>query len=95
MGLARGPIGWAAHGLQSAEGLDGLVVGAADVDFVARDSFHFAGKGETVANLERHREGIVFEAGDAAETPPLMGDQLHLLKLGFGLRGPLLTKAGD
>ena len=82
----------AAGGLEPAERLDCLVVGAADADFVAGDSLDFVGEGELVADFERAREGVVFEACDTEETPPVKGKQVDLLRLGFGFRMPTSTR---
>ena len=81
--------------MEFAERFDRLVVGAANADFVAGDPLDFVGESELVADLERAREGVVFEARDAEEPPPMMGKQLDLLRLGFRLRVPLVAEAGD
>ena len=60
--------------LEFAERFDRLVVGAANADFVAGDPLDFVGESELVADLERAREGVVFEAGDAEQAPPMMGE---------------------
>ena len=85
----------AAGGLELAERLDGLVVGAADADFVAGDPLDFVGEGELVADFERAHEGVVFEARDAEEAPPVKGKQVDLLRLGFGFRMPFVSEVGE
>ena len=81
--------------LEFTERLDCLVVGAADADFVAGDSLDFVGEGELVADFEGAREGVVFEACDAEETPPVKGKQVDLLRLGFGVRMPFVNEVGE
>ena len=84
-----------ARGLELAEGLDGLVIGAADAEFVARDPFDFIGECELAADFERAGEGIALQPSDAKEPPPMMRDHLDLLRLGFGLRVPFFVEAGQ
>ena len=62
------------RGVEFTERLDGLVVGPADADFVAGDSLDFVGESELVADFEGAREGVVFEARDAEQAPPMMGE---------------------
>ena len=81
--------------MKLAERLDGLVVGAADAGFVAGDSVDFVGEGELVADLERAREGVILEASDAEEAPPVMSEELDLLRFGFGLRAPLVLQVRE
>ena len=80
------------RGLEFAERLDRLMVGPANADFVAGDSFDFVRESELMADIERAREGVVFQAGDAEQTPPAMGEQLDLLGFGFRFGGP--TRGG-
>ena len=60
--------------LEFTERLDCLVVGAADADFVAGDPLDLVGQGELVADGERAGEGVVFQASDAEQAPPMMGE---------------------
>ena len=60
--------------LEFTERLDRLVVGAADADLVAGDPLDLVGQGELVADGERAREGVVFQACDAEQAPPMMGE---------------------
>ena len=83
------------RGLEFAERLERLVVSPADADFIAGDPLDFIRENELVANFERAGEGVVFEARDAEEPPPVMGKQLDLLRLGFRLRVPLVAEVGD
>ena len=89
------PRGRTGRGLEFAERLDRLVVGPADADFVAGDFFDLVRESELVVDFEWAREGVVFESGDAEETPPVMGEQLDLLRLGFRLGVPLVAEVGE
>ena len=60
--------------LEFTKRLDRLVVGAADADLVAGDPLDLVGQGELVADGERAREGVVFQASDAEQAPPMMGE---------------------
>ena len=84
-----------ARRLESAERLDRLVVGTADADFVAGNPLDFIRKDQLAADFERAREGVLFQARDAEEPPPMVGKQLDLLRLGFGLRVPLITEVNN
>jgi hypothetical protein len=46
-----------------------------------------------LADLELPGESVGFEARDAEETPPVMGDEVHLLRL--GLRAPFFGQGGE
>ena len=81
--------------MEFAERLDGLMVGAADADFVAGDALDFVREGELMPDIQGSGEGVVLETRDAEQTPPMMGDQLDLLRLGFGSRIPFVAEAGE
>jgi hypothetical protein len=78
-----------------AECLDGLVISPADADFIAGDALDVVRVGKALASFEGAGEGVVFEARDAEEPPPVVADEFYLLVLGLGLRVPFLAEAGE
>ena len=93
--LERRGGGLTARRLEFAERLDRLVIGAADADLVPGDPLDFIGEDELAADFERTSEGTRFQARAAEEPPPMMSDQLDLLRLGLRLRVPFAAKVGE